>query len=173
MAASTKNNINLSGLARKLVLKGLLEEKKAVDAFQEAQKKRIPFVSVIVEKKLVASDVIAVTASNEFGAPLVDIDSLENDLEVVKLVKDELIKKHHILPIFKRGKRLAVAISDPTNLLALDEIKFATNLFIDAVVVAEDKLVKHIEKTLEALQGSTLVGLSDEELEDLDNIEPW
>ncbi len=169
MAVSTKK-INLSGLARKLVLDGLLDEEKAQKAFEEALKKKKPFVSHVVEEKLVPSNSIALAAATEFGAPLVDIDMLEIDPDIVKLVKEDLIKKHHALPIFKRGKRLAVAVSDPTNIQALDEFKFATNLSTDAIVVEEDKLSKNIEKVLEAADGG-LGDMGEEDFEDLDDLE--
>jgi type IV pilus assembly protein PilB len=169
MSASTKK-INLTGLARKLVLDGLLDEEKAQSAFEESLKKKKPFVSLIVENKLVPSSDIALAAAQEFGAPLVDLDLLEIDPDVIKLVKDDLIKKHHALPIFKRGKRLAVAVSDPTNIQALDEIKFATSLSTDAVVVEEDKLAKNIEKALDDAD-SGLGDMDDDDFDDLDDLE--
>jgi len=169
MAAPTKK-INLSGLARKLVLDGLLDEEKAQSTFEESLKKKRPFVSLVVENKLAPSSTIALAAAQEFGSPLVDIDLLEIDPDIIKLVKEELIKKHHALPIFKRGKRLAVAVSDPTNIQALDEIKFATGLTTDAVVVEEDKLTKNIDKALEAADGG-LGDMEDEDFDDLDDLE--
>lgn len=162
--------INLSGLARKLVLDGLLEEEKALSTLEEAQKKKKPFVSLVVENKLVPSNTIALAAAQEFGAPLVDIDLLEIDPDVIKLVKEDLIKKHNALPIFKRGKRLAVAVSDPTNIQALDEIKFATSLTTDAIVVEEDKLAKNIEKAIEDADGG-LGDMDDDDFDDLDDLE--
>lgn len=169
MAAPTKK-INLSGLARRLVLDGLLDEEKAQATFEESLKKKRPFVSLVVENKLVPSNSIALAAAQEFGAPLVDIDLLEIDPDIIKLVKEELIKKHHALPIFKRGKRLSVAVSDPTNIQALDEIKFATGLSTDAIIVEEDKLTKNIEKALEAAEGG-LGDMDDADFDDLDDLE--
>jgi type IV pilus assembly protein PilB len=162
--------INLSGLARKLVLDGLLEEEKAQSTLEESLKKKKPFVSLVVENKLVPSSTIALAAAQEFGAPLVDLDLLEIDPDVIKLVKEDLIKKHNALPIFKRGKRLAVAVSDPTNIQALDEIKFATSLSTDAIVVEEDKLARTIEKAIEDADGG-LGDMDDEEFDDLDDLE--
>lgn len=169
MAVSNRK-INLGGLARKLVMDGLLDEEKAQTAWEAALKKKIPFVSHVVSEKLVPSDSIAIAASTEFGFPLVDINLVDIDPDVVKLVKEDQIKKHHALPIFKRGKRLAVAISDPTNIQALDEIKFATGLNTDAVIVEEDKLSKTIEKALEEADGG-LGDMDDEDFEDLDDLE--
>ena len=164
MATPTKK-IRLSGLARRLVEDELLDEEKAQRIFEASLKNKKPFVSLIVENKLVASSQIAEAAMHEFGEPMVDIDTVDIDPDVVKLVKKELIIKHHALPVFRRGKRLVVAISNPTNILALDEIKFATGLIIDAIIAEEDKLAKNIDKALEATD-DTFKNLSDE-LDDL------
>jgi len=126
--AVTTTKIHLSGLARKLVLDGLLEQEAAEKAHQDALKKKTPLVSYLVENGIVSGDKIALAASQEFGVPLLDIKSIEIDPDITKLVKEDLVQKHHALPIFKRGKRLYLAVSDPTNLLALDEIKFAVSM---------------------------------------------
>jgi len=169
MAVST-NKVNLSGLARKLVIDGLLEETVAQDAFQGALKKKQPYVSYLVENKLAPSDKLALAASQEFGAPLVDLSTFEIDVDTIKLLKDDLIKKHHALPLFKRGNRLYVALSDPTNLAALDEIKFAVGLTTEAITVEDDKLVKAIDKALEEAEGG-LGDMDDDDFEDLDDLE--
>jgi len=166
MAVSNRK-VNLSGIARKLVIDGLLDEEKAQQAFEEALKKKISFVSHIVSQNLVPSRTIAIAASTEFGFPLVDIDLLEIDPETIKLVNVNLIKKHHALPIFNRGKRLSIAISDPTNIQALDEMKFATGFTTYAIIVEEDKLAKNIEKVLEAANSD----MDDEDFEDLGDLE--
>jgi type IV pilus assembly protein PilB len=97
---------------------------------------------------------VAVAASHEFGVPLLDLDSVDIDIEVVRLVSDKLLHKHRVLPLLMRGKRIFIAVSDPTNLSALDEIKFATGMSTDAVVVEEDKLERQVSKALEALDTS-------------------
>jgi type IV pilus assembly protein PilB len=168
--AVSANRINLSGLARRLVLDGLLEEAAAQDHFQKSLAKKQPFVGYLVENKILASSAIALSAAQEFGVPLLDINALELDMETVKLVKNDLIQKHRSLPIFKRGKRLYVAVSDPTNLQALDEIKFAVGANTEAILVEEDKLSKAIEKVLEDAEGG-LGDMDDEELDDLEGLE--
>lgn len=169
MAVST-NKIQLGGLARKLVLDGLVDEGAAQEAFQGALKEKVPFVSYLVDNKLVTSNAIALAACKEFGVPLMDINAIEIDTDTVKLVKENLIKKHHALPIFKRGKRLYIAVSDPTNLQALDEIKFAVGMSTDAILVEEDKLTKAIDTALEAAEGG-LGDMEDDDLEDLDDLD--
>ena len=169
MAVTTKK-IHLSGLARKLVVDGLLEEEVASNHFQAALKKKTPFVSYLVENKLVSSTSIALSAAQEFGAPMMDINAIELEADTLKLVKEELVRKHHALPLFKRGKRLYLAVSDPTNMQALDEIKFATGLTTEAIIVEEDKLVKAIEKAVETAEGG-LGDMGDEDFEDLENLD--
>ena len=169
MAVST-NKIQLGGLARKLVLDGLVDEGAAQEAFQGALKEKVPFVSYLVANKLVSSNSIALAACKEFGVPLMDINAIEIDTDTVKLVKENLIKKHHALPVFKRGKRLYIAVSDPTNLQALDEIKFAVGMSTDAILVEEDKLAKAIDTALEAAEGG-LGDMEDDDLEDLDDLD--
>lgn len=165
--AVSANKIQLSGLARKLVYDGLLEDSAAQDHFQKALKEKKPFVSYLVENKLVNSGAIALAASQEFGVPLMDIQCLDLDIDTVKLIKEDLIKKHHALPIFKRGKRLYLGVSDPTNLQALDEIKFAVGMQTEPILIEEDKLTKTIDKVLEDIEG----GLGDMEEDEFDNLE--
>ena len=86
MAGAT-TNVNLGGLARKLVLDGLLEQEAAVQAHQGALKEKVPLVSYLVENDIVSGDKIALAASQEFGVPLNDISSIEIDPNVTKLVK--------------------------------------------------------------------------------------
>ena len=171
MAVSLQK-IQLSGLARKLVTDGHLDAAAAQQAHQAALKEKIPLVSYLVNNKLVPSSKIALAASHEFGVPLLDINAIEQDKEITKLVKEDLIKKHHALPVFKRGKRLYLALSDPTNLQALDEIKFAVGMSTDAILVEEDKLSKAIDKALEDAAGGLAEQMSDDgDLEDLDNLD--
>ena len=175
--ATVTRKIRLSGLARRLVEDALLDEEKARQIFEASLKNKKPFVSLLVEKKLVASQQIAEAAMHEFGEPLADIDMIDIDPEVVKLVKKELIIKHHALPVFRRGKRLVVAVSNPTNILALDEIKFATGLIIEAIIAEEDKLASNIDRALEAADDTfkklneELDDLASEELVDLEQLE--
>jgi type IV pilus assembly protein PilB len=168
--AVTSNRVPLSGLARKLVTDGLLEEQAAVRAFQDALSQRVPFVKFLIEQKLADSRVVAHAASQEFGVPLLDIDALDIDPEVVKLVSEDLIQRHHALPIFKRGNRVYIAVSDPTNLQALDEIKFHLGVHADAVVVEEHKLARAIDRALAAADAG-LAAMEDSEFDNLDELE--
>lgn len=167
--ATVAAETQLSGLARKLVEDGVIEQDKALSAQESAAKKKTPFVSYLVENKLADAKKIAQSASEEFGVPLVDIDVLDIEPDVVKLVKEKLIRQHKTIPLYKRGNRLFVAVSDPTNLQALDEIKFHVGMTTEAVLACDDRLTAFIEKNL-AEEGGSLSDLMGGE-NDLDDVE--
>src|SRR5512138_613806 len=159
----------LQGLPLRLIQDGLLDEPTMVQALVAAKENGTTLVSHLVSAGLADAREIAIAASQEFGVPLLDLDAVQLDLEVVKLVSDKLLQKHRVLPLVKRGKRLFVAVSDPTNLHALDEIKFQTGLSVEAVIVEEDKLQKYANKAIEQVDAA-MPALDDDDL-DLDNLE--
>ena len=165
--ASVPSNINFSGLAKCLIQNGLLTEETASAALQEAQKAKQAFVSYLISSKKVDSRTVAVLASAEFGVPLLDLDAFDVSVIPIKLVSEKLIRQHHALPLFKRGNRLFVATSDPTNFQGLDEIKFHTRLNTENILVEEDKLTKVIDTALEAVDTS-MVNLLDDDLDNID-----
>jgi type IV pilus assembly protein PilB len=168
--AVTTAKVQVTGLARKLVMDGLLTEEAAAKAWEEAISGKIPFVSHVVSNHLVSAAAVAQVAADEFGVPVLDISAIEIDSDVTKLVKEKLVRENHALPIYKRGNRLFIAVSDPTNLQALDEIKFATRAQTEAILVEDDKLVKAIEKALDAADPSMGMG-DDDDLEGLEDLE--
>ncbi len=101
---------------------------------------------------------VAVFASRAFGAPLFDLTGFDLDQINKELVDPKIAATRRVLPLHKRGNRLFVAVSDPANLQALDEVRFKTNLVIDAVVVEDDKLGQTIAKVVETM-GQTLKDL--------------
>jgi type IV pilus assembly protein PilB len=165
--ASTNPTIHLGGLARRLVMDGLLDEATALDAHEKSIKKRQHFVSYLVSNNILNSSDIALSGSHEFGVPLFDLEVMDLDHAPVSLVSDKLITQHHALPLFKRGNRLFIAVSDPTNLAAIDEFKFHTGINTEAVLVEEKQLEKVIEETLEKMD-TTMSDLMDADLDNLD-----
>jgi type IV pilus assembly protein PilB len=159
-------SIPLSGLARRLVQDGLLSEADAGRALQQAQKKRVPLVAHLVDHKLVDPKRVAQAAAEEFGSPVFDLDCFDKELLPKKLVDEKLIRQHHALPLFKRGNRLFVGLSDPMNLNALDEIKFNTGVATEPVLVEQDKLARLIEDSLNDTS-TAMEGLMDDDLDNL------
>jgi type IV pilus assembly protein PilB len=160
----------LGGLPQRLVQDGVVEEAAMLEALNAARERKIGIVTMLVTSGAANARDIAVAASNEFGVPLLDLDSVALDLEAVRLVNDKLLAKHRVLPLFRRGKRLFLAVADPTNLHAIDEIKFQTSLGIEAIVVEDDKLQKAIDKAIEQVD-SQMSALSEEEGMDLESLE--
>src|SRR6202045_2381796 len=130
------------GLPQRLVQDGVVDEAAMQEAMNVARERKTSIVTQLVTSGAANARDIAIAASNEFGVPLFDLDALNLDLETVRLVSDKLLAKHRLLPVFRRGKRLFLAVADPTNLHAIDEIKFQTSLGIEAVIVEDDKLQK-------------------------------
>jgi type IV pilus assembly protein PilB len=148
---------------------GLISEEQLLEASDAAKKEKLALVAYLVNEDLADARSIAVAASHEFGVPLLDLDAVEIDLEVVRSVDQKLINKHRVLPLVKRGQRLFLGISDPTNLQAIDDIKFQTSLRIDPVVVEQDKLEERIVKAIEAVDTS-MSGMEDDDF-DLENLD--
>jgi type IV pilus assembly protein PilB len=164
MAAS---NMNLTGIARKLVLDKHLDEAAAIQAVEAANKENVQLTSYLAQNKIVSPQVIAMISSQEFGLPVFDLDVMDTELAAFGLVEEKLITKLNAVPLFKRGNRLFVAISSPTNTQALDEIKFATGLSTEAVLVQENQLADFIEKAASAMDTS-MGDMLDDDLENLD-----
>ena len=166
-AVSTANLVGITGIARRLVQDGVLEEAAARDAMAKAGAAKQPLPQWFAEKKLVTAAQLAAANALEFGMPLLDVSVFDGTQNAISLVSEELLRKHRVLPLFKRGGKLFVGTSDPTH--SLDEIKFHTNLVVEPILVDEDQ----IKRTLEQWQskhdtlGSALGG-DDDGMGDLD-----
>jgi type IV pilus assembly protein PilB len=160
----------LGGLPQRLVQDGLIEEAAMLEAVNHARERKTSVVTQLVASGAANARDIAIAASNEFGVPLFDLDALNLDMDSVRLVSDKLLAKHRVLPLFRRGKRLFIAVADPTNLHAIDEVKFQTSLGIEAIVVEDDKLQAAIDKAIEAADNQ-MSALTDEGDVDLDSLE--
>ncbi len=165
--STTANEIQFSGLTRCLIDEQVLTEETAHQALAESAKQQISLISYLVNHENIDSRIIAGIASQEFGVPFLDLDAIDIKSLPISLVNDKLIQQHHALPLFKRGNRLFVATSDPTNFQALDEIKFHTRLNTENILVEEDKLTRAIETALEAADTS-MTDLLDEDLDNID-----
>lgn len=161
----------ISGLARRLVSDGVIDDDNALSALASAKDHNSSFVAELIKAYGISPMVIANAAADEFGSPLFDLAAIAPTSVPTDIVDTKLVGKHRVLPLYKRGNRLFLAVSDPTNLHALDEIKFATGLSTDAVLVEGDKLEIAVEAYLnkqEESLGDALGGLDDDALEGLD-----
>ncbi len=161
----------LNGLARRLVFDGVLDENTVRKAQEAASKEKKSLVSHLVNKKLADGLQVAATASDEFGIPFLDLGAFDTSQSPQKVVDNKLIRALHALPLWKRGKRLYLGMSDPTNLHALDQIKFHTGLSTEPTIVEEGALSAAIEKYMASQEESlsdSLGDMDDLSLEGLD-----
>src|SRR5277367_3489097 len=161
--------VALGGLAQRLVQDGLLDEQTMQDAIAKSKEKRLSLVTHLVASNLATARDIAISACHEFGVPLLDLDSVALDQDAVRAVSEKLLQKHRVLPLMKRGKRLFLAVADPTNLHALDEIRFQTSMSIEFVVVEDDKLQMAVGKAMDQAEAA-MPSLTDDDF-DLENLE--
>ena len=161
----------LSGVARRLIADQIIDEGQAQEALQGASQQNLTLVSYLVQNGVADGTKIANAIADEFGTPLLDVRALRQEAIPSELVDAKLIHRHHTLPLFKRGNRLFIGVSDPTNLRAQDEIKFHTGLSTETILVEEGALAEAIAKYLddeEVAFGQKLASLDDAGLEDLD-----
>jgi type IV pilus assembly protein PilB len=159
--------LNLSGLAKHIALAGLLDDHTAAQAQQQAARNKMPLVTYLVQNKLVKSRALAEVAAEQFGTPFVDLSSIDKEAQPRELVSEKLVRQHRALPLFRRGNKLFIGISDPTNHQAITDIQFSTGLNTEAVLIEDDKLGEAIEKFFDA-GTSGMEDLADIDLDGLD-----
>ena len=169
MVATAATQSTLTGLPRRLAQDGVVSEDALVQALDETKESNASLVAYLVSNELGDPRQIAIAAAHEFGVPLLDLDAIEVDLDVIRLVSEKLLNRHKVLPLMQRGKRLYIGVADPTNLQALDDIGFQTSLRVEPVVVEQDKLDNHVNRALEAVD-TTMSAFDDDDF-DLDNLE--
>lgn len=169
VAANNTNLVGITGIARRLVQDGAMDEAAARQAMADAAEAKVPLAQWVNDKKLVSPPQMAAANAIEFGIPLLDVTAFDPTHSALKLVSEELLQKHQVLPLFKRGNRLFVAVSDPTRTHSLDEIKFHTNLTVEPILVNSDALHRALEQWSQASDAAGSFGGDDEE--GLDNLE--
>jgi type IV pilus assembly protein PilB len=165
------NPIQLSGLARRLVEDNLIEDQVARQAAEDAAKARVPFVTHLVQNNLANAKDIANSAAEEFGTPILDIAALDPESIPKSMIDEKLVRVNYAIPIFHRGNRLFVAVSDPTNRKGLEDIAFQTGIATEEVLVEENKLRAFIETYLESQEGGGLGDLGEDVDLDLESVD--
>ena len=140
----------LGGLARMLVQEKLLTEGEAASIQALANSQNLPFVSQLVQSKKLSAMRVAETAASAFGFPLFDLNGLDSDYLSSKPIDTKVMQANRVMALQSRGNTLFVALSDPTNLHALDDVQFQVGMALSPVVVEDDKLGKWIDKIVEA-----------------------
>ncbi len=165
--AATATTTKLSGIARMLVQEGLLSEEDANALQSQANAVHVPFISQAIGSKKITAEKIADTASKAFGFPYFSLDSLNPDYLPAKSIDVKLMQTHRVMAMQSRNNVLFVAISDPTNLHALDSVQFQMGMTLSPVIVEDDKLGRLIDKIVES-KDTTLKSLDTGDDFDLD-----
>jgi len=158
---------NISGLASSLATRGLLPADKLQTITASAANERRALVSYLVENSFISSLELAQFCEAEYGIPLLDSESLELDNIPDKFINQKLIEKHHVLPVYVQQKTLYIAMSDPTNVSALEDFGFSFSMHTEALLVEEEFLKTAIETLLESDEDS----LDDMDMGNIDDIE--
>ncbi len=153
----------LSGLARALVQAGRLKEPEAEQLISQAHHERHSLIEQIIASQKISSLDLARFVADTFGYPLLDLAVFDEAHIPTNAIDRKLIAAHRVIPLNKRGNRLSVAIADPTNLRALDEIRFQTGLGVNPVVVEHPKLVPLVAKYAESAE-DTLKSLATDDI---------
>ncbi|KFX68507.1 general secretion pathway protein GspE [Pseudomonas taeanensis MS-3] len=160
-------SVSLTGLAKQMVLAELLDEKAAQQAQQQALRNKLSLVTYLVQNRLVKSRALAELASEQFGVAFLDLSSIDKDGQPRDLVSEKLVRQHRVLPLSRRGNKLFIGVSDPTNHQAVTDIQFSTGLNTEAILVEDDKLGDAIDKFFDSAT-SGMEDLADVDLDGLD-----
>lgn len=144
--ATSPTLAGLSGIAKRLVMQGLVSENDARRVSEASTKQKIPITSLLLERNIISSAQLAVATSEEFGVPLFDSEAIDLAQIPQNLISEDLANKHQVLPIFRRGPRVFVAIADPTNTRALDDVKFHAKTSVEPVLIDTEQLSRLIDQ---------------------------
>ena len=166
-ADAAPNAANLTGLARVIARYDLISTEKLVEAVDKARQDEVPLITYLARNRLASAYTIALHLAREFGLPLVELSAFDLKQAPTKLVSERLVSMHRALPLYKRGHRLFLAVSDPTNLRALEDIKFQTGLTPEPIIVNDELLTAVLERSLDQ-PSKAIESLLEEGLEDVE-----
>src|SRR6188508_2660062 len=137
---------NFSALGRALVQNGKLAQSDANAIQVDAAKGGVSFVQQLVASKKLSAKDVSLFAAHTFGYPLLDLNAVDVDHLPLTLIDNKIVANHRVVALGKRGNRVFVAMSDPSNEQVLQEVKFATGMTMEPVVVEDDKLNNVVKK---------------------------
>lgn len=161
----------LSGLARTLIQEKLLSEDDAHALQAKAISLETPFIGQLISSRKLTAQTIAEASAKAFGFPYFNLDAFNPDYLPAKKIDTKLMQANRVLALQVRNNILYVAISDPTNLHALDSVQFQMGMALSPIVVEDDKLGRWIDKIVEA-GDSSMKSMSLDDDYDLGGDEP-
>jgi type IV pilus assembly protein PilB len=150
MNTELKVTSNLNGLARRLVAENILDAATAEHACAQSNKKNKTLLAWLIKNNSADPAVLAATAAEEFGIPLIDISAFDLSQAPISLVSEALMEKHDALPLHLRGNQLFIGLKDPTDHEVIEEIAFSSGFHVEPILVAANQLAPAIERAMEA-----------------------
>jgi type IV pilus assembly protein PilB len=160
----------MSGLARTLLQAGRLSAQQADALNKKAIAEKAPFIDVLLQSGSIDSRSLAIFCSETFGYPMLDFSVFNVHTLPEKVIDAKLMQSQRVVALSKRGNKVSVAISDPTNIQALDQIKFQTELTVEPIIVEHNNLLQLIEKLGQSAE-QNLTELIGDDLENIDFVE--
>jgi len=133
-------------LGELLVSKGLINAKQLEDALQEQKISGNKLGSSLVKLGLISEKNLVSFLSRHYGVPAIDLSEAQIDPEVIKMIPPDVVFKYQVIPIKRIGSTLRVAMNDPSNILAIDDIKFLTSCHVEVFVSTESAIKAAIDK---------------------------
>lgn len=149
MSTPAGHNPAASGLLRDLIAEGMLTAEVAQKAFRDAVHEGVPPLVHAVRQKLVSEKVVAQLAAATMGLPLIDVRACDIESQELPRVDADLLERHRVIPLMRRGSRLFLAAFDPTDTTPLDAIRFQTGLTVETVVAELSALDEVLTRFLE------------------------
>ena len=135
-----------SSLGERLVAEGYLTREQLRAALEEERQGRAPLHRTVVARGLVSADVVAAYLAEEVGLPFVRLSDFVIDTEVLKVVPEDVCRRHRVFPLFRIGNTLTVATAEPSDIVALDQVKRASGLDVDAAVASEAEIAEALDQ---------------------------
>ncbi|WP_410499330.1 type IV-A pilus assembly ATPase PilB [Chitinibacter sp. S2-10] len=140
----------ISGLARLLVQHGRLSESDAEALHLAANSNKTTFIEQLTQSKKLSPREVAEFSAQTFGYPLLDLDQIDSNYLPQNVLDNNVMRLQRLVPLFKRGTKLFIGLSDITNLEAVEKVRFQTNSQVEPIIVEDNKLVILLNKTIEA-----------------------
>ncbi|HSG47205.1 MAG TPA: type IV-A pilus assembly ATPase PilB [Longimicrobiales bacterium] len=165
-------NVAQNRLGDLFVREGLVTEQQVQEGLREARSSGMRLGYSLVKLGLVAEDELTRMLAKQYRVPAVDLEKVQVDPKILRLVPGDVAHKHLVLPLRRVGKTLTVAMANPTDLSAIDDLKFVSKMNIEAVMAGEYTLKRHLDRYYGAVEEQMAVILEDLiEEEDLEFVE--
>ena len=161
-------NAPANGLLVSLIRAGIIQDGQSGLLLEHARNEKKKLVTYLIDNDIISSSQLADLCEQEYGIPLLDLDAFELTEIPPKYLNTKLIEKHHALPIYTQGNTLFIAVSDPTNITALEDFGFTFSLHTEALLVDERKLQYAIQRLADPTGDDFAKSISDDSIGEID-----